>query len=78
MANFFHIADFENAFWSITPGVALKQFLYEGATVTNRVIEKKTLGHKRRRRWGKKEGRGLGGPPPPVTNRVKRKENIKA
>ena len=23
MANFFHIADFENAFWSITPGVAL-------------------------------------------------------
>ena len=24
MANFFHIADFENAFWSITPGVALK------------------------------------------------------
>ena len=24
MTNLFHIADFENAFWSITPGVAFK------------------------------------------------------
>ena len=27
MTNFFHVADFINAFWSITPGVALKSAL---------------------------------------------------
>ena len=33
MANFFHIADFENAFWSITPGVALKSELTRHAFI---------------------------------------------
>ena len=50
MTNIFHIADFENAFWSIFPGVALYRSLYEVFTLGQ--SQRKYVSDNSRLLWG--------------------------